>query len=187
MNAPAHWNRLPLLLPLGSWPEPALLTHPISQPPKIPLPSLARIGLCVFAFCILIFGIQHFMYAEFIATLITSWIPFKLFWTYLTGIGMIAVALAIFTRIYALRVPHARRHVFPLGHSAARAARRHPSQQLRPMDQPVRRLRHWAVRRLPPQPQLKTVAKRIAEIQSKIYRSRSSRRRQRKGSASVHP
>jgi uncharacterized membrane protein len=62
---------------------------------------LARIGLCIFAFSILIFGIQHFMYAEFIATLITSWIPFKLFWTYLTGVGMIGVAVAIFTRIYA--------------------------------------------------------------------------------------
>lgn len=41
------------------------------------------------------------MYAAFIATLITSWIPGKLFWTYLAGVGMIAVALAIITGIYA--------------------------------------------------------------------------------------
>ncbi len=62
---------------------------------------LARIGRCVFAFALIVFGIQHFMYAKFIATLITSWIPGKLFWTFLTGVGMIAVALAIITRIYA--------------------------------------------------------------------------------------
>jgi uncharacterized membrane protein len=61
---------------------------------------LAKTGRCVFAFALIVFGIQHFMYAEFIATLITSWIPFKLFWTYLTGVGMIAVALAIITGIY---------------------------------------------------------------------------------------
>jgi uncharacterized membrane protein len=63
--------------------------------------TLAKIGRCVFAFALIVFGIQHFMYAEFIATLITSWIPGKLFWTYLTGVGMIAVALAIITGIYA--------------------------------------------------------------------------------------
>ena len=62
---------------------------------------LARIGRCVFAFALIVFGIQHFMYAKFLATLITSWIPGKLFWTYLTGVGMIAVALAIITGIYA--------------------------------------------------------------------------------------
>jgi uncharacterized membrane protein len=62
---------------------------------------LAKIGLYLFAFSMLIFGIQHFMYAAFIATLITPWIPFKLFWTYFTGLGMIAVALAIVTGIYA--------------------------------------------------------------------------------------
>ena len=63
--------------------------------------TLAKIGRCVFAFALIVFGIQHFMYAEFIDTLITSWIPGKLFWTYLTGVGMIAVALAIITGIYA--------------------------------------------------------------------------------------
>ena len=62
---------------------------------------LAKIGRCVFVFALIVFGIQHFTYAEFIATLITSWIPFKLFWTYFTGVGMIAVALAIITGIYA--------------------------------------------------------------------------------------
>jgi uncharacterized membrane protein len=61
---------------------------------------LAKIGRYVFAFAFLIFGIQHFMHAAFIVTLITPWIPFKLFWTYFTGVGMIAVALAIVTGIY---------------------------------------------------------------------------------------
>ena len=62
--------------------------------------TLAKIGRCVFAFALIVFGIQHFMYAQFIATLITSWIPGKLFWTYITGVGMIAAALAIITGTY---------------------------------------------------------------------------------------
>jgi uncharacterized membrane protein YphA (DoxX/SURF4 family) len=39
------------------------------------------------------------MYAEFIATLVTSWIPAHLFWVYFTGVGMIVVGLAVITGI----------------------------------------------------------------------------------------
>jgi len=47
----------------------------------------------------IVFGIQHFMYAEFIATLVTSWIPAHLFWVHFTGVGMIVVGLAVITGI----------------------------------------------------------------------------------------
>jgi uncharacterized membrane protein YphA (DoxX/SURF4 family) len=63
--------------------------------------NLAKFGRYFFAFSMLIFGIQHFMYANFIATLITPWIPGHLFWTYFTGVAFIATALAIVTNIYA--------------------------------------------------------------------------------------
>lgn len=60
---------------------------------------LARAGLYLFAICLVIFGAQHFMYAQFIATLIPAWIPGHLFWVYFTGIAFIATALAIVTAI----------------------------------------------------------------------------------------
>lgn len=43
----------------------------------------------------IVFGIQHFMYAEFVATLVPSFIPFKLFWTYFTGAAMIAAGISL--------------------------------------------------------------------------------------------
>ena len=45
-------------------------------------------------FCLGIFmivsGIQHFIYADFVATLVPSWIPGHYFWTYFAGIALIA-------------------------------------------------------------------------------------------------
>ena len=60
--------------------------------------TLARI---LFALCIVIFGVQHFMYAPFIAFLVPSWIPGHLFWAYFTGGAFIAAGLSIATKIFA--------------------------------------------------------------------------------------
>jgi uncharacterized membrane protein len=56
---------------------------------------LSKLGRWLFAGSMVIFGVQHFMYAGFIATLVTPWIPGHLFWVYLTGVGMIAAGLCI--------------------------------------------------------------------------------------------
>ena len=56
---------------------------------------LTRTGRWLFALCMIVFGYQHFLYAQFIATLVTSWIPAHQFWVYFTGVGMIVAALAI--------------------------------------------------------------------------------------------
>jgi len=58
-------------------------------------------GRLLFAFSMAVFGLQHFMYATFIATLIPSWIPAHLFWVYFTGVGFIAAAVSIAFRMYA--------------------------------------------------------------------------------------
>jgi uncharacterized membrane protein YphA (DoxX/SURF4 family) len=60
---------------------------------------ITPMGRWLFALSMIVFGIQHFMYAEFIATLVTSWIPAHLFWVYFTGVGMIVVGLAVITGI----------------------------------------------------------------------------------------
>jgi uncharacterized membrane protein len=58
-----------------------------------------RIGRFIFTFTMVIFGVQHFQYAPFIAALIPAWIPGHLFWVYFTGIGFIAAAVAISIKI----------------------------------------------------------------------------------------
>ncbi len=56
---------------------------------------LSKLGRWLFAGSMVIFGVQHFMYAGFIATLVTPWIPGHLFWVYLTGVGMMVAGLCI--------------------------------------------------------------------------------------------
>lgn len=58
--------------------------------------KIALSGRYCFALMLIIFGIDHFLYAEFVKTLVPGWIPGPLFWTYLTGIALIAAGLAIF-------------------------------------------------------------------------------------------
>jgi uncharacterized membrane protein YphA (DoxX/SURF4 family) len=62
---------------------------------------LAFCGRLLFAIPMIPFGWQHFMYAPFIATLIPSWIPGHMFFTYFTGLAFIAAAIAIVARIQA--------------------------------------------------------------------------------------
>ena len=62
---------------------------------------LLLLGRFLFAFSMIVFGAQHFMYAGFIATLIPAWIPLHLFWVYFTGTGFIAAGLSIAIGIFA--------------------------------------------------------------------------------------
>ena len=64
-------------------------------------PSLAMSysGRLLFGIPMCVFGIQHFLYSDFIASLIPSWIPETLFWTYGTGAALIAAGCLIIVRI----------------------------------------------------------------------------------------
>jgi hypothetical protein len=46
------------------------------------------------------FAIQHFQYAQFVATLVPGWIPGHLFWAYFVGVALCASAVSILTGIY---------------------------------------------------------------------------------------
>jgi uncharacterized membrane protein len=53
--------------------------------------------LCFFSgLALLIFGSTHFVFEDFTAKMIPSWLPAPLFWAYLTGSGHIATGLALF-------------------------------------------------------------------------------------------
>ncbi len=62
------------------------------------LSHLATIGRVVFAIALVVFAVQHFLYAKFVATIVPAWIPARLFWTYFVGVAFIAAALTIVIR-----------------------------------------------------------------------------------------
>jgi uncharacterized membrane protein YphA (DoxX/SURF4 family) len=53
-----------------------------------------RIGL---ASLLVVVGVQHFMYAQFVATLVQRWMPWHLFWAYFIGVAFFATASALVT------------------------------------------------------------------------------------------
>jgi uncharacterized membrane protein len=61
----------------------------------------ASVGRCLFAITLTVFGVQHLLYARFVATLVPSWIPGHLFWAYAVGIAFIATTLSIIVNIKA--------------------------------------------------------------------------------------
>jgi uncharacterized membrane protein len=62
--------------------------------------SLVGVGRLFFASLLVVVGIQHFLYARFIATLIPSWIPGHLLWAYFVGAAFFAAAISIISRRY---------------------------------------------------------------------------------------
>jgi len=73
--------------------------YPIGKTSEPLFPKLLKTGRIFFAISLLVFSIQHFMYADYIATLITSWIPFPMFWAYFVGVAFIAGCISILTNI----------------------------------------------------------------------------------------
>lgn len=55
-------------------------------------PTLGRIGLGSFMAAA---GIQHFLWEEFVQTLVPAWIPGPLFWTYFAGVALIAAGVGL--------------------------------------------------------------------------------------------
>ena len=53
------------------------------------------IGNFFYGMAIVVFGIQHILYAPFIASLIPAWIPGGDFWSYGTGLALIAAGISI--------------------------------------------------------------------------------------------
>ena len=47
----------------------------------------------------ILFGIDHFLYAEFVSKLVPAWIPGQLFWTYFAGVALIGSGVAIILKI----------------------------------------------------------------------------------------
>src|SRR6266700_667459 len=66
-----------------------------SKGPALGIESAVRLGPVFFAVPLAVFGADHFIAPKIVATMIPSWIPGHLFWTYFVGTALIAAALSI--------------------------------------------------------------------------------------------
>lgn len=63
------------------------------------LERITPFGGVFFSTTMISFGITHFMYAEFVATLVPDWIPDHLFWTYFAAVTLIASGICIALKV----------------------------------------------------------------------------------------
>ena len=63
------------------------------------LEKLIPLGKFFVAITMLLFGIDHFLYTQFVVTLVPTWIPGSLFWTYFAGAALALSGLAIIINI----------------------------------------------------------------------------------------
>jgi uncharacterized membrane protein len=63
------------------------------------LKRLIPIGSILFSIMMTIFGIYHFLFTKDASTLVPSWIPNHIFWTYFAGAALIGSGLAIILNI----------------------------------------------------------------------------------------
>ncbi|HMF63717.1 MAG TPA: hypothetical protein VK608_06470 [Edaphobacter sp.] len=73
----------------GEWPR--------SQAWDRAVDTMSEVGRFLFAIALVVFGVQHFMYAKFVAMLVPAWIPEHLFWAYFVGVAFIAAAVSVAT------------------------------------------------------------------------------------------
>jgi len=52
-----------------------------------------------FALTMTLFGLDHFLYPEFVATLVPNWVPGHLFWCYFAGVALMLSGIAIILKI----------------------------------------------------------------------------------------
>jgi uncharacterized membrane protein len=90
---PGPWTVLFELLAMGggAW----VIAASFPQPPEGGwVRMLADVGRYLIAISLAVFAVQHFIYARFVADLVTPWIPWHLFWAYFCGIAFVASSLS---------------------------------------------------------------------------------------------
>jgi len=64
-----------------------------------PLEVFIPMGRIFYSIMLVVFGIEHFLFGEFVKSLVPSWIPGDLFWTYFAAVALIGAGVAIIFRI----------------------------------------------------------------------------------------
>jgi uncharacterized membrane protein len=57
--------------------------------------KITTLGRIFIAVALVVFGVQHFIYAGFVAGLVPAWMPGRLFWAYFVGVAFFAAAAGI--------------------------------------------------------------------------------------------
>jgi uncharacterized membrane protein YphA (DoxX/SURF4 family) len=65
------------------------------------LDKLIPFGMYPLAIMVIVFGIDHFLYVPFVASLVPAWIPGRAFWTYFAGGALIASGVGMIVRVKA--------------------------------------------------------------------------------------
>jgi uncharacterized membrane protein YphA (DoxX/SURF4 family) len=63
--------------------------------------KITKVGRYFLAIPMIVFGIQHFLYAQFVVQLVPAWIPAPMFWTYFAGIGLFSAGVGIVVNVLA--------------------------------------------------------------------------------------
>jgi uncharacterized membrane protein len=63
------------------------------------LEKLIPYGKIFVGLIMVIYGVEHFLYVDFVALLVPNWIPGHIFWTYFAGVALIGSGLAIILNI----------------------------------------------------------------------------------------
>ncbi len=79
----------------------SMLTKPFSSRT---LHLFVLAGTLFFSQMLILFGIDHFLYAKAIATIVPAWIPGHLFWTYFAGVALIASGIAIILKFKTMAI-----------------------------------------------------------------------------------
>ncbi len=58
-------------------------------------------GCVALALTCVVFGIDHFLYVQFVASLVPAWMPGHVFWTYFCGVALIAAGAGMLLRVRA--------------------------------------------------------------------------------------
>jgi uncharacterized membrane protein len=64
-------------------------------------PTGERVGRLCFALSLPAFGVLHFIYSDYVASVIPAWIPGRTFWAYFTGVAHIAGGVSLATGVAA--------------------------------------------------------------------------------------
>jgi uncharacterized membrane protein YphA (DoxX/SURF4 family) len=60
---------------------------------------LLTMGRIFFSVMLIAFGIDHFLYTDFVATLVPAWFPKPVFWTYFGAVALIGAGLCVLLKI----------------------------------------------------------------------------------------
>ncbi len=82
----------------GSFPEERSSSGSQSSTVRL-LDKFIPFGRFFFSITMIIFGIDHFLYADFVATLVPAWIPGPIFWTYFAGVALVGSGVSIILKI----------------------------------------------------------------------------------------